>query len=66
MAAQPTAGIDGDEAAYEGLDTHFAGWDGVATIIRPDCALRSKPAAPGRTTSSSSPQPAARCSASSR
>ncbi|GGC35516.1 aldose 1-epimerase [Siccirubricoccus deserti] len=40
VAAQPTAGIDGDEAAYEGLDTHFAGWDGVATIIRPDCALR--------------------------
>jgi aldose 1-epimerase len=40
VAAQPTAGVDGDEAAYEGLDTHFAGWDGVAAIIRPDCALR--------------------------
>jgi aldose 1-epimerase len=40
VAAQPTAGIDGDEAAYAGLDTHFAGWDGVAEITRPDCALR--------------------------
>jgi aldose 1-epimerase len=40
VAAQPTEGIDGDEAAYAGLDTHFAGWDGEAVIIRPDCALR--------------------------
>ena len=40
VAAQPSAGVDGDEAAYEGLDTHFAGWDGVAEITRPDLALR--------------------------
>ena len=36
VAEQPTAGVDGDEAAYEGLDTHFAGWDGAAEIARPD------------------------------
>src|SRR3712207_7660581 len=36
VAAQPTAGVDGDERAYEGLDTHFAGWDGAAEILRPD------------------------------
>lgn len=40
IAAQPSAGVDGAEPAYEGLDTHFAGWDGVAEIIRPDLALR--------------------------
>lgn len=40
VAAQPSTGVDGDEAAYEGLDTHFAGWNGVAEIIRPDLALR--------------------------
>ncbi|MDO9707578.1 aldose epimerase family protein [Paracraurococcus lichenis] len=40
IAAQPSTGVDGDEAAYEGLDTHFAGWDGVAEIRRPDLALR--------------------------
>lgn len=40
VAAQPTAGVDGDEAAYEGLDTHFAGWDGAAEINRPDLRLR--------------------------
>jgi aldose 1-epimerase len=40
LAAQDTAGVDGDEAAYEGLDTHFAGWDGVLTITRPDLTLR--------------------------
>lgn len=40
VAAQPTTGIDGDEAAYLGLDTHFAGWDGTAEIARPDCRLR--------------------------
>ena len=36
VAEQPTDGLDGDEASYEGLDTHFAGWDGVAEIGRPD------------------------------
>jgi aldose 1-epimerase len=39
VSAQPTAGVDGDEAMFEGLDTHFAGWDGVAAILRPDLRL---------------------------
>ena len=39
VAAQPSHGVDGEEAAYEGLDTHFTGWDGVLRITRPDCAL---------------------------
>jgi aldose 1-epimerase len=39
VAEQPTGGLDGDEASYEGLDTHFAGWDGVAEIQRPDLRL---------------------------
>lgn len=40
VAPQPTTGVDGDEAAYLGLDTHFAGWDGMAEIVQPDCRLR--------------------------
>jgi aldose 1-epimerase len=40
VAAQPSQGIDGDEAAYGGLDTHFAGWDGLAELRRPDFRLR--------------------------
>jgi aldose 1-epimerase len=40
IAAQPSTGVAGDEAVYQGLDTHFAGWDGVAEIVRPDLALR--------------------------
>jgi aldose 1-epimerase len=40
VAAQPSLGVDGDEAAYAGLDTHFAGWDGLAEISRPDLLLR--------------------------
>lgn len=40
VAVQPSDGVVGDEAAYEGLDTHFAGWDGVAEILRPDCRLQ--------------------------
>ncbi|MFZ4405867.1 MAG: aldose epimerase [Paracraurococcus sp.] len=40
VAAQPSPGVDGDERAYEGLDTQFAGWDGVAEILRPDLSLR--------------------------
>lgn len=36
VAAQPTEGVDGDEATYEGLDTHFTGWSGEAVIERPD------------------------------
>jgi aldose 1-epimerase len=31
VAAQPTAGVDGD--------THFAGWDGAAEVLRPDLRL---------------------------
>ncbi|MCK8785871.1 aldose epimerase [Roseomonas sp. NAR14] len=31
----PARGIDGDEAAYLGLDTHFAEWDGAAAIRWP-------------------------------
>jgi aldose 1-epimerase len=38
VAAEPSQGIDGEN--YEGLDTAFAGWDGVAEIARPDVALR--------------------------
>ncbi len=40
VAAQPSDGLDGDATAYEGLDTHFAGWDGMAEIVRPDLRLR--------------------------
>ncbi|TDH61769.1 aldose epimerase [Dankookia rubra] len=40
IAAQPSPGVDGAEPAYEALDTHFAGWDGVAEIVRPDLALQ--------------------------
>jgi aldose 1-epimerase len=40
VAPQPTEGVDGAEPAYEGLDTPFAGWDGVAEILRPDLQLR--------------------------
>lgn len=40
VAVQPSGGIIGEEAAYDGLDTHFAGWDGVAEILRPDLRLR--------------------------
>jgi len=40
VAEQPTTGVDGGEAAFEGLDTHFAGWDGAAEIERPDVRLR--------------------------
>lgn len=34
--ARPSAGLNGDDAVLLGLDTHFAGWDGVATITWPD------------------------------
>ncbi len=40
VAVQPGTGLDGEEATYDGLDTHFTGWDGVAEIIRPDLRLR--------------------------
>lgn len=34
--ARPSAGLNGDDAVLLGLDTHFAGWDGAATITWPD------------------------------
>ena len=37
VAAQPSSGVDGEE--FEGLDTAFAGWDGVAEIAWPDATL---------------------------
>ncbi|MBX6743065.1 MAG: aldose epimerase [Acetobacteraceae bacterium] len=40
VAVQPSTGLNGPEAAYDGLDTHFAGWDGVVEIARPDLRLR--------------------------
>lgn len=33
---RPTTGLDGAEDALDGLDTHFAGWDGVAEFGWPD------------------------------
>ena len=44
-APRPGRGLDGDEAVLDGLDTHFAGWDGAAEITRPDgiaLALRAE------------------------
>ena len=37
VAAQPSAGVDGED--FDGLDTSFAGWDGVAEIAWPDATL---------------------------
>jgi aldose 1-epimerase len=39
VAVQASDGLVGDEPVYEGLDTHFAGWDGAAEILRPDLRL---------------------------
>ena len=39
VAAEPFGRLDGDETAYAGLDTHFAGWDGRATLRHPDGTL---------------------------
>ncbi|WP_244408425.1 aldose epimerase [Roseomonas fluvialis] len=39
VAAAPCTGLDGDEAAFLGLDTHFAGWDGVARMAWPGIGL---------------------------
>jgi aldose 1-epimerase len=36
MAPRATAGLLGADAMLDGLDTHFAGWDGVARIRWPD------------------------------
>ncbi len=40
IAAAPSRGLAGDEAAYLGLDTHFTGWDGTARLGWPGLALR--------------------------
>lgn len=39
VSAEPTTGLDGGEEAILGLDTHFAGWDGAATIAWPSLTL---------------------------
>jgi aldose 1-epimerase len=36
VAPRPTAGLAGGDAVLDGLDTHFAGWQGVAEIAPPD------------------------------
>jgi len=36
VAPRPCAGLNGGDAVLDGLDTHFAGWDGVARIDWPD------------------------------
>jgi aldose 1-epimerase len=35
-APAPSGGLHGGDAALDGHDTHFAGWDGAATIAWPD------------------------------
>lgn len=35
-APRPGSGLDGGDAVLDGHDTHFAGWDGMAEITRPD------------------------------
>lgn len=42
VSAEATAGLDGGEEAFFGLDTHFAGWDGVVRIAWPGMALIMK------------------------
>lgn len=42
---RPSSGLDGGDAVLEGLDTHFAGWDGQAEITWPEgpaMALRAE------------------------
>lgn len=39
VTAEPSPGLHGGEEAFLGLDTHFAGWDGVATITWPSLVL---------------------------
>ena len=35
VAPRPSAGIEGGDPVLDGLDTHYAGWDGVAEITYP-------------------------------
>ena len=39
VAVAPSEGLDGGEDALLGLDTHFAGWDGIARIAWPGLAM---------------------------
>ena len=39
VSATASGGLDGGEDVFLGLDTHFAGWDGRATIAWPDLTL---------------------------
>jgi aldose 1-epimerase len=39
VSAAPSQGLDGAEDEFLGLDTHFAGWDGVARIAWPAVTL---------------------------
>lgn len=39
VSAAPSQGLDGGEEVFLGLDTHFPGWDGRATITWPGLAL---------------------------
>jgi len=39
VSAEPTPGLDGGEDVFLGLDTHFPGWDGTATIAWPELTL---------------------------
>jgi aldose 1-epimerase len=36
IAPRPSAGLAGGQAVLDGLDTHFAGWDGAAALTWPD------------------------------
>ncbi|HWL82037.1 MAG TPA: aldose epimerase [Roseomonas sp.] len=39
VEAIPSLGLDGGEADWLGTDGHFAGWDGMAELHRPDLTL---------------------------
>jgi len=39
VAAEPSSGLDSTVAELMGLDGHFAGWDGVAVLHRPDLTV---------------------------
>jgi aldose 1-epimerase len=36
IGPRPSAGLEGADRALDGLDTHFAGWDGIARVTHPD------------------------------
>jgi aldose 1-epimerase len=39
VAAIPGGGVAGEEAAWLGMDDHFAGWDGAVRLERPELTL---------------------------